>query len=166
MSYLIINEIISPKKETSSNKTLEINKNNENPNNKNVKDKNDEPHILKKINFLPNIEIKEEMTSTPKYFRIYEKINIFNSILIMLNNNSIINNYFQKDRKQQIIQCEKNNKYCLSSILYYLYKYLWYINNTSDIPEKDLIKKYNDFIDIYAETNYKNSISTKEKRNI
>jgi len=162
INNLIINEIISPKKETSSNKTLEINKNNENPNNKNVKDKNDEPHILKKINFLPNIEIKEEMTSTPKYFRIYEKINIFNSILIMLNNNSIINNYFQKDRKQQIIQCEKNNKYCLSSILYYLYKYLWYINNTSDIPEKDLIKKYNDFIDIYAETNYKNSISTKE----
>ena len=162
---LNINEIIGQKNEINSNKAIEINKDNKKPNiinSKNSNDKNDEPYTLKKISSLPNYEIKEKMISAPKYFRIYEKINIFNSILIMLNNNSIINNYFQKDRKQQIIQCEKKNKYCISSILYYLYKYLWYINNTSDIPQKNLIKKYNDFIDIYSETNYKNSNSTKE----
>ena len=160
---LNINEIINQKNEEISTKTIDNNNENSNIiNNKKTKDNKDESHRLRRINSFSNFEIKEKMISTPKYFKIYDKINIFNSILIMLNNNSIINDYFQKDRKQQIIECEKNNEYCLSSILYYLYKYLWYINNTHDIPQKYLIQKYNDFVDTYSETNYKNSNSTKE----
>ena len=80
-------------------------------------------------------------SNIPIYCEVYENINIFNSILISLNNNSLINKYFQVQRDEQISQLEKNNQYCLSSILYYLNKFLWqdYYNL---ITKSNLIKKY------------------------
>ena len=156
---LIKNEIESQNNEEIQKKIIE-NKN-ENPNT--MKNKRKIYNLIPNSNRLRNnISNRETIKSTPNFFKIYDKINIFNSILLILNNNSFVNYYFQNEGKKEIIECDKNNKYCLSSILYYLNKYIWHTYNISDIPKENLIKKYNDFFDIYCETNYKNSNSTKE----
>ena len=88
--------------------------------------------------------------SIPTYCILFEEINIFNSILIMMSNISIINDYFQKDTFKILIDnCNKSEAIHLSSILYYLYNYLW--NNSdksSKISEKDLLNKYMNFLKI------------------
>ena len=157
---LIINENINENQEKIKKKKIEndnengdvikISKikdvNNENPyiiNRKKAIDNNNEPYKLKRVNAFCE-------KKTYHYFKIYDKINIFNSILLMINYNSLVRKYFLKKRKieikEEIIEYEKNNKNCLSSILYYLFKYLWDIKNVSDIPEKYLLEKYYDFI--------------------
>ena len=92
----------------------------------------------------------------PHYFSLFENINIFNSILIMMNNISYINQYFKEERTQKVIDnCNKDNQYCLVSIMYNISKYLWNTKN-SLIKENELLNKYSDFLDCYIKTNCKN----------
>ena len=101
--------------------------------------------------------IEEKNIPIPNYFFMLENINIFNSILIILNNNSFINEYFLKDKITTIINgCENNNQYCLSSILYHMNKYLWNYKEKY-ISEENLKVKYFDFINCYISTNCNNS---------
>ena len=74
---------------------------------------------------------------------LFENINIFNSILIMLINISTINEYFKNDKTKSLIDaCDKNNKNCITSVLFYLHSYLWNTKDKNNISEKDLYYKY------------------------
>ena len=48
--------------------------------------------VLRRLNSESNFQIKSEI---PYYCQIFKKIDIFNSILIMLINNTNINKYFE-----------------------------------------------------------------------
>ena len=94
------------------------------------------------------------------YDKIYAKINIFNSLLIMINNISFIIDYFSKDLIQNIInKCEENDQYCLTSILYYINRYMHRSNNPNLISKKEVIQKYLNFIECLTKTNFPNSYS-------
>ena len=97
----------------------------------------------------------EVISTFPKYCKIFENINIFNSILIMM-----INNYYIKEKinkkKEKIKEIDNIKKECLVSILYYLYKYSWYHNIKEDISESDLVKKYYQYINLYSTENCQN----------
>ena len=91
-----------------------------------------------------------------KQFLVLEKINIFNSVLIILNNISFIKDYFSSNIDNIINICELKNTYCLTSITYYINQYLWKIDEYYlKISGKDLTKKYIDFITYYSEANSK-----------
>ena len=100
----------------------------------------------------PFLEKNNIIEITPNNCMIFEKMNLFNSILIMMNNISYINEYFSKIESKQIIdKCEKNNKnYCLSSILFYLNKCMWNKNTEKQINEQKLFEKYNNYIDRFC----------------
>ena len=94
----------------------------------------------------------------PNYCKIFEKINIFNSTLIMLINTTEIKKYcLNKEKYEKIIMCEKNRKYCLSSILYHLDKFVW-DDNDKKISLNSLLEKYNDFI-----TDFITKLNTNQK---
>ena len=88
-------------------------------------------------------------TISPKYLKIFEKIDIFNSCLIMISNVSFLYDYFVKDLTlKRIENCAENVKYCLCNILFLIHKNLWEYNKTS---EKNLLKLYNSFIKKYSQ---------------
>ena len=95
----------------------------------------------------------------PNYCKVFDKIDLFNSLLIMINNISYIYDYFSNNKiLNKIIEYEKKHKFCLSSILFYINKYLWYSNNNKKInlSQNDLLKKYKEFIDCYSKKNCNN----------
>jgi hypothetical protein len=99
-----------------------------------------------KIQIFPKKE--KSVLDTRKF--LFENINFFNSLLIMMNNISFINDYLLKDKTEFIINnCESNNKYCLSSILYYMNKKMWNYVDESIVSTNILSKKYLDFMDCF-----------------
>ena len=65
----------------------------------------------------------------------------------MMNNISCINNYLSENTtKKYISSCDRNKQYCLSSILYYINKYIWNFKEKSEISEINLVNKYLVFI--------------------
>ena len=86
-----------------------------------------------------NIHNSETITLIPNNFSVLENANIFNLLLIMLNNISDITDYFSNEYSQEIInKCDKNSQNCLTFIIYYIYKYLWRTVGFNKITEKDL----------------------------
>ena len=164
---LNINEIINQKKENNINKKIENNVNkateNNNDNNshnqniinitKTIDNENKRREIFARKRYYSLSNIRE--INTPIYCKIYEKINIFNAMLLSLNNNSFIDKIFKNQKNEQILLLEKNNKHCLSSILYNSFKFMWIVNYNSGITKDNLIKKYNEFIKVYSENNCK-----------
>ena len=171
----LLNEIIYNKYD----EKIEQNKNNEIPNNINfinnninnngINPQNNQPiypttnfgdlnnNIIGDIQRNNNTKI---LSKVPNYIKIFEKINIFNSILIMINNISIINNYFYEDEIiKKISIYEMNNKYCLTKILYYINKDMWYTDNQT--PKYDLFGQFTDFINFYTQKNCLNSFPEK-----
>ena len=100
-----------------------------------------------------NINQRKNIDIIPSNSEIFENINIFNSILIIMNNISFINNYFSNPIVNNIIyNCTIHNKpYCLSHILYYMHKYLWNLEGKYKISEKNLFIEYKNFIDYYSQ---------------
>ena len=87
----------------------------------------------------------------PYFCRIFQKNDIFNSILIMLINNTNINKFYDSINIKTLIKdIDIKNKHCLSSLLYNLYRFVWYENNSSD---RSLFKKYVDFIESFTNLN-------------
>ena len=86
---------------------------------------------------------------------LFDDLNIFDSILLILIYNSFINAYLDKN-KNKILFCEKKHKYCLSSILYYIYDYIWESNDEKLKNEKELRKTYQKFLDSYMRAFAKN----------
>ena len=92
-------------------------------------------------------------TFLPKYFSVLKNSNIFNLLLIMLNNISDINDYITNISEETIINYDKNNLNCLTFIIYYFSKYLWRASGFDKITEEDLLKRYTNFINIYLKHN-------------
>ena len=134
-------------------------------NNNNIISRN---NVLKQINVpkqkfnlsfdAHNNKIKKNSTiiiiqepNRPRYFNIFKSLNIFNSLLISLNNISFVMDYFSKQKHQNNIRnCEMANPNGLTTILYHIYKLLWHSYYNS---EKELIIKYNNFINYRPEVN-------------
>ena len=138
-------------------KINEVNQNNINDNDENeitVNYNDDEEEII----FAENLNINNIINDqNPNKCSIFKNINIFNSLLIMMNHISFFNEYFSKNNIKIIIDnCNNSNQYCLSSILYYINNYLWNKNDKSIISEKNLLTKYLDFIDCYSRINCNN----------
>ena len=74
----------------------------------------------------------------------------------MLINNTNINKFFESINIKTLIKdIDLKNKHCLSSLLYNLYRLVWYENNSSN---KNLYRKFVDFIESFTNFNYsKNS---------
>ena len=86
-----------------------------------------------------------------KYKRIFGDINIFNSVLIMLNNIQDVDSYLSKDkRKAQIENLEKFG-YSLASILYRSNQYIY---DKEKIHSKDIFNKYIEFTNFFSKLNY------------
>ena len=76
----------------------------------------------------------------------------------MINNIPFIINYFSKNLIQNIInKCEANDQYCLTSILYYINKYMRKSDNLNLISGNELSQKYSNFIEYLSKTNFQNS---------
>ena len=85
--------------------------------------------------------------SEPNNCILFNEINIFNAILIILSNIDPIKQYMTKETfKQKLEECNKTSKINLSSIFYSLYKYLWNYEDKKSIKEKDLLYKYNEYL--------------------
>jgi len=108
-----------------------------------------------------NENIKEREIISPyyknlyrKYKRIFGDINIFNSVLILLNNILDVNNHLDKDkRKGQIELLDKTFGYCfsLASILYHSNQYIF---NKEKIHSKDIFSKYSEFTNCFSKMKY------------
>ena len=104
------------------------------------------------------IKINKNISIIPKNCNIFKKFDLFNSLLLIINNISLIKNYFSKHEVINLIKkCEKNNKNCLSSISYYINKYLWFKNNKKIKSQKKLLEEYIDFVKVYSKENCKNN---------
>ena len=149
---IVKNEENRKNEEKEENEDEGSEENAESEENENKIEKNEKQKNIEK----DNIE-KEKII--PKYCTIFENINIFNSILIMINNVSKINEKISNINAKDIIdKCEQNNKpYCLSSILYYLNKYMWNDKNENIISEKELYEKYKNYIDYFSMNNSNNA---------
>ena len=115
-------------------------------------------NIESKIDLNTENRKNKNILHKPNYCKIFENINIFNSTLIMLINNTEIKKYcLNKEKYEKIKMCEKNRKYCLSSILYHLDKFVW-DDNDKKISLNALLEKYNDFI-----TDFITKLNTNQK---
>ena len=75
----------------------------------------------------------------------------------MLNNEKEINNYFSNN-KGIIKKCEEKNKNkCLSSILYYINKYMWDDEEKTEINEDKLYTDYKNYINLFSEKVFTNN---------
>ena len=83
-----------------------------------------------------------------KYKHIFGNINIFNSILIMFNNNYDIKNQLG-DWKKQIEFLEKNFKFSLVSILYHSNQYIY---NNEKKYSKTIFNTYTEFIKYFSKS--------------
>ena len=90
-----------------------------------------------------------------KYKEIFGDINIFNSILIMLNNIQDVDIHLSKtSKREEQIEILKNNNivYSLVSILYHANQY---INKKENIHSKDIFNKYTEFTNYFSKLNYR-----------
>lgn len=102
---------------------------------------------------IQNNENEEDLSNSPKYFSVLQNINIFNSVLIILNNISFVMDYFSSNIDYIIQNCQFNNIYCLTFITYYMNKYLWKNDDYLNISEYYLLEKYQEFISRYSQFN-------------
>ena len=104
------------------------------------------------------IKITKNISLIPNNCNIFKKYDLFNSLLLIINNISLIKNYFSKVEFIDLIKkCEKRNKHCLSSISYYINKYLWHTNNKKIKSQKKLLEEYIDFVKVYSKENCKDN---------
>lgn len=140
--------------EANIQKENNINQNkNENPN---KKKKQDKKTLSKSYSFYKNEN--ENIYTRPNYSTLYDDMNIFKLILIMINNISLVKKYFLKESAENKIKLasEYFQKNCLSYLTYYINKSLWYDEKTH-VTDQDLVKEYNDYILYFTEKYCNNS---------
>jgi hypothetical protein len=104
----------------------------------------------------------DNIYTRPNYSTLYDDMNIFKLILIMVNNISLAKKYFLKESAEKKIKLasEYFKKNCLSSLTYNINKSLWYDEKTH-ISDQDLVKEYNDYILYFTKKYCNNSNSDK-----
>ena len=126
--------------------------------NKINEDENQIPEIrTKRLYTFSNIILNYKI---PKKVFLYNNPNIFDSILIILNNIIYINDYFkQKESKIEnyIQKCEQNKEYCLIGILYYINKYLWTKRPEDSKPKNEMRIMYKLYMEYYIKKYCNNS---------
>ena len=159
-----------------NDKSLIRRQNNKEGNNVDNKGQNQNNKIINRIYVTPNPEntknlfkrsksaknltrkITDNISIIPNNCDIFNKLELFNSLLLIINNISLIKNYFLKDKVINLIKnCEKKDKYSLSSISYNIAKYLWPTNNKKIISQKKLLEKYKNCIKVYSSQNWENN---------
>ena len=152
---LNISELISQKNNDLLKKTINTNTNtnrnkmktklnvdNNAENNNNASNKN-----VRRINSESNFNIK----ILPKYLEIFNNCNLFNSSLLILSNIFYINNYIKlKSNENTLKECHKNNKPCLTTILFNVNKYFYYFIINYNNDDQFLISLYNYYISWYS----------------
>ena len=90
-------------------------------------------------------------SSSPRYLKVFERIDILNSCLITISNISLSFDYFNKVSALDCIEnCIKNEQCSLCFILFLIHKNLWKYNKNS---EKNLLELYNCFAKKYSQDN-------------
>ena len=141
---------------------LNINELIENNNNNNNKTKNVDfkPKYVNKINQrIKRSNIERNLNSESKHPQnidfLFDDFNFFDSVLLILNFINYIHSYLPKN-KYKILISEEKNEYCLSSILYYIYEYLWVLDKTKTKSEIEIKNLYESFMECYIRTNFNN----------
>ena len=124
----------------------------------NLENNNNNEILENKENLVGNENIifnenQEDLSNSPNYFSVLQSINIFNSVLIILNNVSFVIDYFSFNVDNIIQNYKLNNPYCLTKIVYYINKYLWKTDGYLNISENHIIEKYQDYITHFCEFN-------------
>ena len=114
---------------------------------------NNNNEILENNENIINNENQDDISNSPNYFSVLQNINIFNSVLIILNNVSFVIDYFSSNIDNIIQNYRLNNAYCLSKIAYYMNKYLWKTDGYLNISENHIIEIYQDYIAHFCEFN-------------
>ena len=115
--------------------------------------------ILENNKNIINNENQDDISNSPNNFSVLQNINIFNSILIILNNVSFVIDYFSSNIDNIIQNYKLNNDYCLTRIAYYMNKYLWKTDGYLNISENHIIEIYQNYIAHFCEfNNINNSI--------
>ena len=120
------------------------------------KEKKGKKTLSKSYSFYKNEN--ENIYTRPNYSTLYDDMNIFKLILIMINNISLVKKYFLKESAENKIKLasEYFQKNCLSYLTYYINKSLWYDEKTH-VTDQDLVKEYNDYILYFTEKYCNNS---------
>ena len=119
----------------------------ENNNNNNEMEQNEKNNTKRRITLNT---INGNILTEPNYCILFDDINILNSILIMINNISIVNKYFLKESGKNKIQLATQYfQYSLISLIYYINKSLWNYEKTPMISENDLSEQYKEFYNIF-----------------
>ena len=112
-----------------NNEIIKEDKNNEDDLNDNLKINNEVDKINRKNTNIDYVKLFSNNKIPRKVF-LFDKLNIFDLFIIILNNNSHINKYLVKNEleiKNYIAKCEKTNTYCLVGLLYYIIIYHLFI---------------------------------------
>jgi len=154
------------------NVNLNVNEILKNKSEKNSKKEEQEPKknlINNKISQVPERKYRRirytrsysnfEFLGIPCNCRLFKTINIFNSLLIMLNNISNINDYFDEKIINEINDLNNNKRFNLITIFFNLNKLFWNSKNDMNISESNLIEKYDNFIFSFREVFIKKAIS-------
>ena len=125
-------------------------------NNQNDNNISRNPNIERRINRFNTFSNLDDIDKIPKKINfLFDDLNIFDSILLLLVYNSYINLYLDKN-KAKILLYEKNKRFVLSTLLYYIYDYLWESKEEKIKSEKELKTTYQKFLDRYVKVYDKN----------
>ena len=151
-SNLKIDNIIESKKSFKKKINLEIKTNQNNDDDNKLPERR-----MMRFNSYANILLNNKI---PKKVFLFDNPNIFDSFLIILNNNIFINKYLAKNTEkieQYAIKCQQKKQYCLNGILYYINEYIWAKRPEEIKPKNELRLMYKSFMDCYIKINCNNS---------
>ena len=153
---LNVNEILNNKKEKNSQKE----ENNPNLILRSNKIKNEPERKYKRIRYQRSYS-SFNFLEEPNNSLLFKTINIFNSFLIMLNNISNINEFLSKSQIiKEIDNLNKNDRFNLITIFFNLNKSFWNLSSEMNISLSDLMKKYENFIELFLQKYCKKVISS------
>ena len=114
------------------------------------------PNVERRIRRFNTFSNLGDIDKIPKKINfLFDDLNIFDAILLLLIYNSYINLYLYKN-KAKLLRCEKNKRFSLSNILYYIYDYIWESKKEKIKSEKELKTTYQNFLDRYVKVKAKN----------
>ena len=155
---LNIGELISQKNNDPSMNTVYISTN---PNLNPTKKKLNIDNKYEKKKIAPSKPLRRTISESniiilPKYLEIFNECNLFNSSLLILSNIFYVNNYIKnKSNENKLKECHKNNRPCLTTVLFNINKYFYYYIINNNIEDQFLSSLYNYYINWYSKVYFK-----------